>query len=87
MKFLHYDFNLATGDIVEVTIDKQANVQLMDDSNFSNYRRGQRFRYHGGLAKTSPIRLSAPHAGHWNVVIDLGGAAGSIRASVRTIQA
>jgi hypothetical protein len=87
MKFLQYDFNLNTGDVVEVTLDKQANVQLMDDSNFSNYRRGQRFRYHGGLAKNSPVRLSAPHAGHWNLVIDLGGGAGSIRASVRTIKA
>jgi hypothetical protein len=86
MKFLHYDFQLDSGDIVEVTLDKQANVQLMDDSNFSNYRRGQRFQYHGGLARRSPIRLAVPHSGHWNVVIDLGGAVGSVRASVKTIK-
>ncbi len=86
MNFLHYDLQLQSGDVVEVTLDKQANVQLMDDLNFSNYKRGQRFRYYGGLAKQSPFRVAAPHSGHWNLVIDLGGYPGSVRASVRTLQ-
>jgi hypothetical protein len=85
MKYLHYKFHLNAGDTVEVTLDKQANVQLMDDLNFGNYKRGQKFRYYGGLAKTSPIRLSAPSTGHWNVVIDLGGYSGSVNASARVI--
>ena len=86
MNFLHYDLDLDSGDVVEVILDKQANVQLMDDTNFSNYKRGERFRYHGGLAKQSPFRLAAPHAGHWNLVIDLGGYPGSVRASVETLK-
>lgn len=85
MKFLHYDFHLNSNDVVEVTLDKQANVQLVDDINFSSYKRGQRFRYYGGLAKQSPVRISPPHAGHWNLVIDLGGYAGSVNASVKVI--
>jgi hypothetical protein len=32
------------------------------------------------------VRLSAPHPGHWHLVIDLGGHAGSVRASIRTIR-
>ncbi len=87
MNYLHYDLQLDAGDTVEVTLDKQANVQLMDDSNFSNYKQGQRFRYYGGLAKQSPFRLAAPHAGHWKLVIDLGGYTGSVRASVNTLKA
>jgi len=86
MNFLHYDLQLQSGDVVEVTLDKQANVQLMDDTNFSNYKRGQRFQYYGGLAKQSPFRITAPRSGHWNVVIDLGGYPGSVRASVKTLQ-
>lgn len=86
MNFLHYDLHLNSGDIVEVTLDKQANVQLMDDSNFGNYKQGRSFRYYGGLVKRSPFRLAAPSGGHWNLVIDLGGYAGSVRASVRTIK-
>ena len=87
MNFLHYDLYLDPDEHVEVTLDKQANVQLMDEANFSNYKRGQRFSYHGGLARQSPFRLAAPNAGHWHLVIDLGGYAGSVHASVETLKA
>ena len=85
MNFLHYDVNLNSNSIVEVTLDKQANVRLLDDVNFSLYKSGQRHHYYGGLAKQSPVRLKAPTPGHWNVVIDLGGYAGTVSASVRVL--
>ncbi len=87
MNYLHYDLELDDGEAVEVTLDRQANVQLMDDSNFGNYQRGQRFRYYGGFAKQSPFRLTPPQAGHWNLVIDLGGYTGSVKAAVNTLKA
>lgn len=77
---------LASDDVVEVTLDKQANVRLLDDANYALYEQGKQHTYYGGLAKTSPTRLQPPHAGHWYVVIDLGGYAGTIRASARVIQ-
>lgn len=86
MNYLHYDLELRPGDVVEVTLDKQANVRLLDEANFSNYKRGQRHTYHGGLAKRSPARLAPPRPGHWHLVIDLGGYSGSVKASVRTLQ-
>jgi hypothetical protein len=86
MNFLHQTLDLGTGDVVEVTLDKQANVRLMDEANFSNYRRGMQHKYYGGLAKQSPVRLSPPQAGRWHLVIDLGGYAGSVQASVRTLR-
>ena len=82
MNYLHYELQLGDRDVAVVTLDKQANVQLIDDSNYSNYRRGERFRYYGGLAKQSPVRLRPPHAGQWHLVIDLGGYAGRVHASV-----
>jgi hypothetical protein len=86
MNFLHYDLNLGSSDVVVVTLDKQANVQLMDDANFSNYKRGQRFTYYGGRATTSPARVRPPRAGRWHLAIDLGGHSGTVRASVRIEQ-
>jgi hypothetical protein len=86
MNFLHYEFDLAENDVVEVTLDKQANVRLLDDANFASYRDGRQFRYHGGLGKSSPVKLAAPHAGHWHLVIDLGGYAGEVTASARVLQ-
>ena len=85
MKFLHYDFHLNSGDIVEVTLDRQANVRLLDDTNYALYKQGRRHAYYGGLAQVSPIRLQAPHAGHWHIAIDLGGYAGRVQASARSI--
>ncbi len=86
MNFLHYDFNLNANDVVEVTLDKQANVRLLDDVNYSLYRRGEQHRYYGGLAKVSPIQIPVPHAGHWHLVVDLGGFGGTVGASVRVLQ-
>jgi hypothetical protein len=86
MNYLHYDLQLGPNDVVEVTLDKQANVRLLDGANYSRYRRGERHSYYGGLAEASPVRLAAPHAGQWHLVIDLGGYSGTVKASVRTIK-
>ena len=87
MNFLQYDLQLGPNDVVEVTLDNQANVRLLDAVNFAKYKRGEQHRYHHGeLAKVSPLRIRAPYAGHWYLVIDLGGYAGTVRASVRTIK-
>jgi len=78
MNFLHWEFDLNDGDVVQVQLDKQANVRLLDDTNFYAYRNGRGHNYHGGLAKRSPINLAAAHGGHWHVVVDLGGYAGRV---------
>lgn len=88
MQHVKYDLGrLERGSTVVVTLGSQANVQLMDASNYRVYaasRRGQ-YRYTGGLAKRSPVRLAVPSSGHWFVAIDLGGYAGQIRSSVDVV--
>lgn len=86
MKFLHTEFWGGANNLVLVTLDGQANVMLLDDSNFCSYRNGESFPYFGGWATRSPVRLSPPHHGHWHVVVDLGGYAGSVRAGIRIIE-
>ena len=87
MNFLHYDISADQGDVVRVTLDKQANVRLMDDANFNAYKRGQQHHYYGGLATKSPTDITVPHGGNWNLVVDLGGYAGTVRASVQVLSA
>ena len=82
MKFLHVESHPDAGDLAIIGLDSQVNVMLMEDINFSSYRSGRSFRYIGGLAQRSPVRLTAPHTGHWNVVVDLGGYLGSVRAGI-----
>jgi hypothetical protein len=73
------------GDIAEVVLSAGANVRLMDQSNFSRYRNGQEHRYHGGLARQSPVRLAIPSSGYWHVAVDMQGLRGSVRAGGRRI--
>lgn len=87
MEFLHSELDLKSGDVVEVTLDSQANVLLLDPSNFAYYKRGEAYRYYRGLAEKSPVHLASPHPGKWNLVVNLGGYAGSVRAGIRVIQA
>lgn len=86
MNFLHKRFLAGPEDTVEIAIDNQANVMMLDDSNFDNYKKGRGFKYIGGRVRVTPFRLSPPHAGQWNLVIDLGGQAGSVRAGFRILR-
>ncbi len=87
MNFIHHDLgNLEKGRIVEILLQgNAANVQLLDSSNFNNYKNGKQYRYIGGLAKKSPIRLQTTHAGHWHVAVDLRGLGGNVKSSVRVL--
>lgn len=86
MKFLHYKISLTTFQrTIAITLDKQANVRLMDSHNFQRYRSGNTHNYYGGRATRSPFIITAPSAGDWNLVIDLGGFPGTVKASVKLI--
>jgi hypothetical protein len=87
LNFTHYDLgNLEKGRIVEIVLQgNAANVQLLDSSNFNNYKSGRKYRYIGGLAKKSPIHLQTTHSGHWHIAIDLRGLHGNVRSSARVL--
>lgn len=86
MKYLHSSYQIGPSAFIEVTLDGQANVMLLDNTNYSAYRRGQAFRYFGGWATRSPVRLTPPVYGHWHLVIDLGGYTGTISAKTRVLK-
>ena len=85
----HYKLgHVAGGSVVEVTLQGSgANVRLMDQSNFNSYKAGRLHRYHGGLAKSSPVRLQVPRSGTWHVIVDMQGLRGTVRSGLRVIPA
>lgn len=87
MQFTHYDLGQRErGQIVEITLSgSEANVRLMDSSNFSSYRSGRQHRYQGGRVTRSPVLLQVPHSGRWHVAIDMQGLRGSVRTGVRVL--
>jgi hypothetical protein len=86
MNYLHYEIDSPPDHAVQVTLDRQANVRLLDEENFQKYTSGQKHTYHGGLAEKSPVVLEIPHPGRWHLVIDLGGYAGKVNASVEALR-
>jgi hypothetical protein len=86
-QFIHGREYLGSGDLVEVDCDTQCNVMLLTDNDFASYKRDEAFNYYGGHFKYFPARLSAPYAGSWNIIIDLGGGSANIRYAIRVIKA
>jgi len=83
VEHVKYDLGrVKRGSVVVVTLANRANVLLMDSINYRNYENGRQFRYIGGEARQSPVRLAVPHDDQWFVALDLGGAAGAIKSSV-----
>ena len=86
MQFIKHDLGqLSGGEIAEIDISNAANVRLLDSDNFLKYRSGRPHRYTGGHQKCSPVRFEIPAAGHWYVVVDLGGYAGEVGSSARVL--
>lgn len=86
MQYQHYDLKtVEKGSIVEVTLGYAANVRIMDDSNYSNFKAGRRHQFFGGHVKQSPFKVSIPRTTRWHAVIDLGGYSGKIKSSVRVL--
>lgn len=85
MNYLHHEYDAGPGDVIEVALNHAANVLLLDSANYSNYRNGRAYQYRGGYVSSSPFRISPPHRGLWHLVIDLGGNAGTVRASARIL--
>lgn len=85
VQYMYSQISATAGNVVEVTLDRQANVRLMDSYNYRRFQNGQTHQFYGGTAQVSPVRIAVPSSGTWYVVIDLGSAGGSIRHSVRVI--
>lgn len=77
--YLHIREYLQAGDVAVLDCDTQCNFMLIDDINFSAYKRNARFTYYGGHFERFPAQISAPSTGYWNVVLDLGGGKANIR--------
>src|SRR5436190_10503359 len=86
MEHLHQELDLAEGETVEVNlVGTAANVLLLDDANYQNYKLGRPYDSRGGYARTTPFRIQPPHPGKWHLVVDLGGGPGRVTGSVSVI--
>lgn len=84
---LHTQLTLAPGHALDVTIDRPANVWLMDATNYNFYMSGAQglYLYVGGAREAGTHRLVPPVAGQWHLVVDLKGRTGRVNATFRVV--
>ncbi len=87
MQFVQHDLGQRrSGELVQVTLQgNAANVRLLDSSALSSYKAGRRYQFIGGHATRSPVTLAIPRAGHWYVVVDLGGLPGRVQSAAKML--
>ncbi|MFN7022990.1 MAG: DUF1883 domain-containing protein [Pseudorhizobium sp.] len=85
-RFKHYDLKgQRAGTVIEVTLSAVNNVRLMTPANLQRFRELLDFKYVGGVAKKSPIRLVVPEDGHWHLIVDMEGHRGMADSAVKVI--
>lgn len=85
MQYVYNDLGQCKrGDIAEFHLSgSQANIALLDSSNYNAFRNGRSFRGVIRLATGSPVRLAIPSSGHWYGVIYIPpGYTGRVRGSI-----
>jgi hypothetical protein len=87
-RFTHYDLKAQrAGATIEVTLSAVNNVRLMTAANFQRFTELLDFKYVGGVARKSPVRLTVPETGLWHLVVDMEGHHGLAESSVKLIAA
>lgn len=69
----HYWDYLERGSKLVVTLSGPAHLRLMDPENFAAFQDGERYEFHGGLARRAPYRIKVPSSGPWFLAVDLEG--------------
>ncbi len=71
MQYIYRDLGQCRqGDAVQFNLSgSQANIGLLDPSNYDAFRNGRSFRGVVRLATGSPVRLAIPSSGHWFGII------------------
>ncbi|MGF0540528.1 DUF1883 domain-containing protein [Agrobacterium sp. ES01] len=85
-RFTHYDLkDQRAGAIIEVTLSAVNNVRLMTAPNFQRFKEGLDYKYLGGVAKKSPVKLTIPDTAHWHLVVDMEGHHGLAESAVKMV--
>ncbi|SES28973.1 DUF1883 domain-containing protein [Salipaludibacillus aurantiacus] len=82
MKYKVLQKYLDYGDMVSVELNRQAYVLLLDATNYERFKKGRHYQKYGGLAKSSPFKISVPSTGEWFVVLHLGKDEGNLKYNI-----
>jgi hypothetical protein len=85
-RFTHYDLKpQRAGTAIEITLNGVNNVRLMNAVNYQRFTERLDFKFVGGVARKSPIRLVIPENGHWHLIVDMEGHHALAESSVKMV--
>lgn len=85
-RFTHYDLKqLRAGAVIEVSLNAVNNVRLMTSGNYQRFTEMLDFKFMGGIAKKSPLRLTIPETSHWHLIVDCEGHHALAESSVKML--
>ena len=84
---LRYRVQTGPDEVIRVHLSgNAANVLVMDDANLRSYREGREYNYWGGYYTQTPVTVKPGlHGVPLNVLVNLGGFAGSVIAVVEVV--
>jgi hypothetical protein len=86
LNYLHSEVVLGPANLVRVDLTgSEANVKVMDDYNFRQYKSGGQHKYFGGHYRQSPAVIRTPSSGLWHVTVDTGGFSGRVNARISVV--
>jgi hypothetical protein len=88
MKYWFSDLGtLPEGKTIEINLSCAANVRVMDDQNFTEFKKNQQpLSFIGGYVKFAPYKVKVPSDGHWWVEVDLADRPGKVTAEINVYQ-
>lgn len=86
MNFMHYEVKAGPGEIIKVTISRDANVRLLDQLNYAKYKLGKSYSATAGPETDGPVKFAPPYKATWHVVVDMEGRMGTVRAFVDVVK-
>jgi hypothetical protein len=80
MEYIHYQVKAMPYNSVTVTLDKRANVLLLNKINYRRYKAGKKCSASLKYKDTLTLKLKIPYKGEWHIVVEHGAYQGQINA-------
>ena len=82
MEFIHYQVRVFPHNKITVTVDKQANIKLLNNIMYERYRSGKNVKASLEFLDSGSTSFKVPYKGEWHIIVEHGNYQGEITARV-----
>jgi len=82
MEYIHYQIRAFPHNNIVVTLDKQANIKLLNSIMYERYKTGRNVKTSLEFIDSSGASFKVPYKGEWHIIVEHGNYQGEITARV-----